>query len=102
MSGPDSAESGLPTDEQLTAAGFRKRYVLCGHPAYPDPLWIWPADEENAERIYREYCAATWDEYVTRLGHKPFGWTAETFNPRVLITWEYVAEKRVFSPGVDQ
>jgi hypothetical protein len=94
-----NAENDVPTDDQLIAAGFRKRYVLCGHPAYPDPLWAWPATEENAARLHREYCSETFEEYVARIGFTPHGLTAKKFNPRVLITWEYVGEKRVFSPG---
>ena len=100
----ESTEKDL-TDEQLVAAGFRKRYYLCGHPAYPDPLNIWPPTEENAKRIYDEYVAGSFEEYVTALGYMPrrFGgepYTAETWNPRVLINWEFVGEKTVFSPGL--
>lgn len=97
------AEKVTPSDEALQAAGFAKRYRLCGHPAYPDPLNIWPPTEENAARIYEQYCAQSFEEYVAALGHTPrrvggTPYTAETFNPRVLITWEYVDEKCVYSP----
>lgn len=100
---PGAAVGGL-TDEVLAAAGFAKRYRLCGHPAYPDPLDIWPPTEENAARIHAEYVAPTFEDYVAALGHTPrrFGgepYTAETWNPRVLITWEFVGERQVFVPA---
>lgn len=91
----------------LVAAGFRKRYRLCGHPAYPDPLDIHPPTAENAARIHAEYVAPTFEEYVGRLGYAPFQYTggprytAETFNPRILITWEFVGERQVFVPDAN-
>jgi len=94
-----TADYDALSDEALTAAGFAKRYYLCGHPAYPDPLSVWPPTEENAARIFNEYCTKTFEEYVTAIGHTPYGLTPERYNPRVLITWEYVGKKRVFSPG---
>lgn len=83
--------------------GFEKRYHLCGHPAYPDPMSIWPATEERATEIWNSYCKSTFEEYIAAIGHTPrrFGgtpYTAETFNPRILITWEYKGDREVFVP----
>ena len=90
------------TDEQLKAAGFAKRYSLCGHPAYPDTLTVWPPTEENAASIYEEYCTTPFEEYIAKLGFTPrYGGTpysAETFNPRVLISWVYVGDREIFVP----
>lgn len=99
----DPAAETAVSDEQLYAAGFRKRYYLCGHPAYPDPLSVWPPTEENAKRIYDEYVAPTFESYVAALGYTPrrFNgerYTAETWNPRVLVTWEFAGEKVVYTP----
>lgn len=100
--------AGFASPAQVEAerreAGFRKRFVLVGHPAYPDPLEIHPPTEENATRIYEECVAPSFEEYTTRLGHVPFRfpheqYTAETFNPQVLVTWEYVGEREVFVPA---
>lgn len=99
-----SAEAAVIDETALQAAGFAKRYYMCGHPAYPDPLKIWPATEQRAAEIYEQYVAPSFDEYIAALGHTPRRlsgerYTAETWKPRVLITWEYVGERRVFSPA---
>jgi hypothetical protein len=102
--GTTDGDDTVAREAALTAAGFRKRYRLCGHPAYPDPLDIHPPTIENVTRIYDEYVAPTFEDYVGRLGYAPFQYsggpryTAETFNPRILITWEYVGERQVFVP----
>jgi hypothetical protein len=91
-------------EASLEEKGFRKRYLLAGHPAYPDPLWIHPPTEENAKKYWEQYCKSTFEEYIERIGHTPFNqWkhrpmTAEDFNPRILVTWEYVAEKQEWTP----
>jgi len=46
---------GNPSDELLTALGFEKRYRLVGHPAWPDPLQIIPATEEQARKVWEEH-----------------------------------------------
>lgn len=50
----DTPPPGL-ADEVLEAAGFRKRYYLVGHPAWPGMLSIWPATEENAAEHHAKY-----------------------------------------------
>lgn len=85
----------------LVAAGFEKVWLLAGHPAYPDPLRIYSA--ERAAEVYADYVAPTFEEYITALGHTPrrLGgdpYTAETFNPRILITWDFVGDREVWVP----
>lgn len=42
-------------EAELERMGFEPRYYLCKHPAWPDPLNIWPPTQENAEYAYRRY-----------------------------------------------
>ena len=37
---------------EATIATFDERWYLCGHPAWPDPLMIWPPTEEKARESY--------------------------------------------------
>jgi hypothetical protein len=39
-------------DALFKEAGLERRYYLAGHPAWPDPLKIWPPTRENAIKVY--------------------------------------------------
>ncbi|WIB65804.1 hypothetical protein [Curtobacterium sp. MCBD17_040] len=47
--------TGEQGDATLVRLGFERRYYLCGHPAWPDPLRIWPPTAEHAERTFLEH-----------------------------------------------
>lgn len=47
--------AGLRAALAVGLPGFTKRYFLVGHPAWPDPLMIWPPTEENAARYHQKY-----------------------------------------------
>ncbi len=47
---------------------LRASYYLCRHPAWPDPLHIWPSTAEHAEKTYNEHPHP--DAYVMRVWEK--------------------------------
>lgn len=100
-----AASDSAAFETLMQAAGFEKRYRLVGHPAYPDPLNIWPPTVQNAERVHREFCVQTFEEYIEKLGYTPLRYshgprlTAEDWDPRILITWEHTGEKQRFEPS---
>lgn len=48
------AEAIVATSVVVPKEKVQVRYLFCGHPGWPDPLWVWPATLENATRIYNE------------------------------------------------
>jgi hypothetical protein len=53
-------------DETLVRLGFTPSYYLCKHPAWPDPLHIWPSTAGQAKKTFEEhphpdaYVVKTW------------------------------------------
>lgn len=64
--GRTDSESDL---ELLKRLGFRPRYLLCKHPAWPDPLDIWPPTEEHARETFENNPHP--DAYVLRKWEGP-------------------------------
>lgn len=56
------------TDDLLISLGFVPSYYLCRHPAWPDPLHIWPSTAEHAEKTYNDHPHP--DAYVMRIWEK--------------------------------
>lgn len=69
-SGPpaDTQPTGECDADVLVRLGFVPSYYLCRHPAWPDPLHIWPSTAENAEKTYKEHPHP--DAYVMRVWEK--------------------------------
>jgi DNA-binding transcriptional MerR regulator len=66
---------------QMVVGELERRFYLVGHPAWSDPLMIWPPTEENAARHYRE---------------NVLGYDGDA-NPRIQVTWSTVGP-HVWSP----
>lgn len=56
-------------EELLLRLGFQPRYRLVKHPAWPDPLDIWPPTLEQAEKTLAEHPHP--DAYITRRWESP-------------------------------
>ena len=63
-----------PLDVIMEREGLARRYYLVGHPAWPDPLMIWPPTAENAADYHRQYVVED---------DRP-----EAANARVMWRWE--------------
>ena len=69
VSEPVSSETlAAAPDGLLESLGFVPSYYLCRHPAWPDPLHIWPSTAEHAEKTFNDHPHP--DAYVMRIWEK--------------------------------
>lgn len=100
---PASTATADGREAALRNLGFEKRYRLVGHPAYPDPLDIWPPTAERAAEIHDHYCTQTFDQYIASIGHVPRRLLGgplrpEDFDPHVVVEWKHVGFRERFAP----
>jgi hypothetical protein len=69
-----------PLDVIMEREGLAKRYYLVGHPAWPDPLLIWPPTLENALAYKEKYVDPPREDGRT---------------PRIMWRWEHTTMKEL-------
>lgn len=81
MATTPAAETPLSDDdvETLLRLGFVPSYYLCQHPAWPDPLHVWPSSAENAQKTYDDhphpdaYVLKVWERGPRQIVHAARG-----------------------------
>lgn len=84
-------ENVADADSALKTAGLEQRYYLIGHPAWPDPLCIWPPTEENAADYHAKYVAGF---------NPPAHVDKAAYSPRIGVRWEHVGAMPTWEPPV--